>query len=46
MFEALLLIIALVVFVGLHEHKNMWIFIVLYWFVLTVKNLFGLMEVI
>lgn len=36
----MLMVDAGVVFAGLLQQKNMWILIVVYWFILTLKNLF------
>lgn len=45
-FLFLLWAIALVVMVGLSDKRNMWRWIVLYWAVLMVKNLFDLLGVV
>ena len=43
-FIFLLAYIASVVAYGLLKHKNMWFWIVLYWMVLTAKNMVDLMN--
>jgi len=37
--EVCLAVIALIVFIGLIQSKNMWLVICTYWCVLTVKNI-------
>lgn len=39
-----LMAIALVVFIGLLNQDNMWLYIVAYWLVLTIKNLADYLE--
>lgn len=35
---------AAVVFVGLLHRRNMWAFIIIYWFILMAKNIFDLVS--
>ena len=35
---------AAVVFVGLLHRRNMWVFIIIYWLILMVKNIFDLVS--
>lgn len=42
----LLMLDALVVAIGLAKKKNMWIFIVMYWIILVVKNVGNLIAIL
>ena len=46
MFVFALFVISFIVYWGICLNKNMWLFIMLYWAVLTMKNWFELLEVI
>lgn len=42
----MLMLDALIVAIGLAKKKNMWIFIVMYWIVLVVKNVGNLIAIL
>ena len=42
----LLMVDAAVVFFGLTKKKNMWPFIVVYWLILTIKNMIDFVKIL
>lgn len=42
----MLMLDALIVAIGLAKKKNMWIFIVMYWIILVVKNVENLIAIL
>lgn len=42
----MLMLDALIVAIGLAKKKNMWIFIVMYWIILVVKNVGNLIAIL